>query len=154
MPEAQSALNWSDLAQTRVGEVEPPKFIPDGHYQSLITGAGKVDNRGKNKTLVITFPIKLTEPLSDVDDEAFAASDGFKASGYELDFWLTPASLYRFTEFGKALGASEDMSIPEMAEFLANCGEPFCVEVSSGISEKNRPYLNIDNPTPLSEYTA
>lgn len=155
MAEQAATLNWSDLASTRVGEVEPPKFIPDGHYQALITGAGKVDNRGKNKTLVITFPIRLTEPLSDVDEEAFAQSDGFKANGYELDFWLTPASLYRFTEFGKALGASEDMSIPEMAEFLANSGEPFAVQVSSGVSDKtNRPYLNIDNPIPLSEYTA
>lgn len=148
------ALNWNDLANTRVGEVEPPKLIPPGHYQALITGPGKVENLGKKKTLVITFPMKLTEPMSDVDAEAFAASDGFKKDGYDLQFWLTPASLYRFTEFGKTLGASEDQSIPEMAEHLATCGEAFIIEARQEPNEKNpkQNFLRLDNPIALSEY--
>ena len=146
-------MNWNDLANTRVGEVEPPKHIPDGHYQGLITGVGKVENKGKNKTLVITYPIKLTEPLDDVDSEAFASSDGFK-SGYEVQFWLTPASLFRFTDFGKALGASEDLSVPEMAEYLATCGEAFIIQAKSEADERNpkRVYLRLDNPMSLAEY--
>lgn len=149
-----AALNWNELANTRVGEVEPPKLIPVGHYQALITGPGKVENKGKKNTLVITFPMKLTEALNDVDAEAFAASDGFKPDGYDLQFWLTPASLYRFTEFGKALGASEDQSIPEMAEFLATCGEAFVIEARHEPNEKNpkQVFLRLDNPVGLSEY--
>jgi hypothetical protein len=153
MPDAP--MNWNDLAGTRVGEVEPPKHIPGGHYMSLIVGAGKVENKGKNKTLVITYPIKLTEPLEDVDMEAFQASDGFK-DGYDLSFWLTPASLYRFTEFGKALGASDDLSVPEMAEYLATCGEAFVIQAKQEADEKNpkRIYLRFDNPTSLAEHEA
>lgn len=148
-------LNWNDLANTRVGEVEPPKLIPVGHYQGHIKGAVKVENKGKKKTLCATFPIVLTEPLSDVDEEAFSESDGFRKDGYELQFWLTPASLFRFTEFGKALGASEDMSIPEMAEFLADCGESFAIQASHRQDEQhpNRVYLDLDNPIALADYT-
>lgn len=150
---AQAPMNWNDLAGTRVGEVEPPKHIPDGHYMALIAGIGKVENKGKNKTLVITYPIKLTEPLDDVDREAFDNSDGFK-EGYELQFWLTPASLYRFTDFGKSLGASDDLSIPEMAEFLATCGEAFIIQASTQADEKNpkRKFLRLDNPMSVAEY--
>ena len=145
-------LDWNSLAQTKVGEVEPPKSIPNGHYSALITGAGKVDNVGQNKTLAITFPIRLNEPMTDVDSEEFAASDGFNSKGYELTFYLTPNSLYRFTEFGRALGASEDMSIPEMAEYLATSGEEFVVEVGRGTSKKGREFMTIDNPIPLSQF--
>jgi hypothetical protein len=152
MPEQQAVLNWSELGNTRVGEVEPPKQIPVGHYSSVITGAGKVDNVGQNKTLCITYPIRLNEPMSDVDADEFAASDGFSKGGYELSFYLTPASLYRYTEFGKALGASDDMSVPEMSEFLANCGEEFVVEVSLGTSKKGRQFLQIDNPISMAAY--
>lgn len=148
-------LNWNDLANTKIGEVEPPKGIPEGHYSALITGIGKVENKGQKKTLCITFPIRLNEPMSDVDSEAFAASDGFRDNGYELQFWLTPNSLYRFTEFGKAMGASEDQSIPEMAEYLATCGEEFVVTVKNEASQKdaNRTFMRIDDPIPLSAFT-
>lgn len=154
MTTEQAPLNWNDLANTRVDEVEPPKIIPPGHYQAIITGAGKVDNKGKNKTLVITYPMKLIEPLTDVDAEAFAASDGLKPDGYELNFWLTPASLYRFTEFGKALGASGDLSVPEMGEYLATCGEAFAISATHRTDDKNpkRVFLQLDNPIALSEY--
>lgn len=150
----QEVLNWNDLANTRVGEVEPPKGIPDGHYSAIITGAAKVDNVGQKKTLCATFPCRLNEPMSDVDAEAFAASDGFKKDGYELQFYLTPASLYRFTEFGKAMGGSDDMSVQELAEYLASCGNEFVVTAKQQQSKSNanRSFLVLDDPIPLSAF--
>lgn len=146
------ALNWNDLADTRVGEVEPPKGLPDGHYAAIITGAGKTDNVGQNKTLLINFPVRLNEPMDDVDSQAFADSDGLEGREDELTFWLTPKSLYRFTEFGKALGASDEMSIPELAEYLATCGEQFVVEGKNATSKNGKPYFSIDNPIPMSAF--
>ena len=150
----EAPLNWNELANTKVGEVEPPKMIPAGHYVGVIAGAAKVENKGQKKTLCATFPIRLNEPLDDVDPEEFAASDGFHKNGYELNFWLTPNSLYRFTEFGKGMGASDDYSVPEMAEFLATCGEPLVVSVTHGTSAKNptRTFMQIDDPIPLSVF--
>jgi hypothetical protein len=146
-------LNWSDLANTRVGEVEPPKQIPPGHYSAVITGPAKIDNVGQNKTLCATFPIRLNEPMSDVDADEFDASDGFSKNGYELTFYLTPASLYRFTEFVKALDGSDDMTVQEGAEHLATCGEEFVVEATMGTSRKGRQFLQIDNPISMAAYT-
>ena len=148
----QETLNWNDLATTRVGDVEPPKMIPPGHYQAVITGPAKVENKGQKKTLCATFPIRLSEPLTDVDAEAFAESDGFSPKGYELQFWLTPNSLFRFTEFGKALGCSDEASVPEMAEYLATAGEAFAVTVKHGTSQAGRSFLQIDDPIALSQY--
>lgn len=152
MPQDEAPLNWGDLANTRVGEVEPPKNIPIGHYSGVITGEAKIENVGQNKTLCATFPLRLDEPMSDVSSEDFAASDGFNKGGYELSFYLTPKSLFRFTEFGKGMGGSDDMNVQELAEFLATCGEALVVEVTEGTSRKGRTYLNIDNPVPLSQY--
>ena len=92
--------------------------------------------------------------MDDVDADEFQASDGFNAKGYNLDFWLTPASLYRFTEFGKAMGGTDDMTVLELAEYLATCGEALVVAVGHRPDEKNpeRVYLDIDNPVPLSAY--
>ena len=149
------AMRWGDLAQTKVGDVEAPKSIPDGHYMALITGRGEVGNRGKKKNLRIAYPMKLTEPMDDVDSDDFAASDGFKDS-YILEFWLTADSLYRFTDFGKGMGASEDYSVPEMAEWLASCGEPFVIKATNEPSSRNpeRSFLNLDDPIPLSIFQA
>jgi len=145
-------LDWASLGQTRVGEVEAPKGIPDGHYSAIIVGNGKTDNVGQNKTLIINFPIRLNEPLTDVDSEAFAASDGLEGRKDELTFWLTPKALYRFTEFGKAMGASEDMTVQEMAEYLATCGNEFAVTAKNAVSKNGKPYLQIDDPIPLSAF--
>lgn len=154
MADTAEVLNWNDLANIRVGEVEPPKGIPDGHYSALIVGNAKIENKGQKKTLCATFPIRLNEPLSDVDEEAFAESDGFRKDGYELQFWLTPSSLYRFTEFGKAMGGSDDATVQELAEYLADCGEAFVVTVKHEASQKDpsRQFMRIDDPIPLSAF--
>lgn len=148
----EETLNWGDLANTRVGEIEPPKNIPNGHYSAVITGQGKTDNVGQNKTLVIVFPVRLNEAMDDVDQEAFAASDGFRPKGYEISFYLTSQSLYRFAEFGKGMGASNDMNVQELAEYLATCGEEFVVEVSEQTGRRGGKFLQLDNPVPMSTY--
>jgi hypothetical protein len=147
-------MNWNDLANTRVGEVEPPKLLPAGHYAAIITGPGKVENKGQKQTLCVTYPIQLTEPLADVDAEAFASSDGFKQGGYELNFWITPNSLFRFTEFGKALGASDDLSVPEMSEHISSSGEAFAIRVKHEPAKDNpsRVFIRLEVPIALSVF--
>ena len=147
-------LSWSALANTRVGDVVPPKNIPDGHYMAVITGAPKVENKGQKKTLNASFPLRLTEPMDDVDADAFTASDGFKAGGYNLDFWLTPNSLFMYTGFAESMGAPAEASIPESAEYLASCGEPLVVKVRNDPNPNNpqQTFLRIENPMSLAAF--
>lgn len=150
---AEQALNWNELANTRVGEVERPPLKPAGHYTAVITGRGEASNSKKKGTLMLTFPIQVQEPMDDVDAEELAAAGGANFKG-EITFFLTPNSLYRFTEFGKGLGASDDLNIPELAEWLADSGEPFVVEARHEAAQDNpeRVFMRLDNPTPLSQY--
>lgn len=145
-------MQWSDLANTKVGEVEKPKLIPEGHYVGNITGAPKVGNVGQKQNLAAQYPVRLSEPLDDVDAEAFAESSGFSQQGYNFTFWLTPDALWRFTDFGKALNASDEMSVPEMAEMIATSGEPIVFKVTQGTSKKGAPIVNLDEAIPLSLY--
>lgn len=149
----EEKLSFADLASTRVGDVQPPKAIPDGHYVGVITGKGKIEEAGKKKNLAATFPVRLQEPLDDVDAEALAASDGFQGKDYRVTWWLTPAALFMFTEFGKAMGASDESTVIEMAEHIAQSGEPIVFQVKTGAGENGRPgFTNLDNPMPLAQY--
>lgn len=147
------ALNWSDLANTKVGSVERPPIKPAGHYVAVINGRGENGQSAKKGTLFITFPIMLTEGLNDVSESELTASGGLPFNS-ELTFYLTPNSIWRFTEFGKALGASDDLNVLELAEWMADSGESFVVELNHQPNERNpeRPYVRVDNPMPLSVY--
>lgn len=146
------SLDWNELANTTLDEVERPKAIPIGHYVGVISGAGVPGKRGQNQTSIIDFPVRLTEPTSDVDQEAFEASSGFRSSGYKVTFWMTPAALYRYTEFAKGMGAPGGISIPEAAEYLATCGEPFVVSVTNREDGKGGVFVDLDDPVPLSVF--
>lgn len=152
---AEETLNWNDLAQTRVGDVERPPLKPAGHYTAVISGRGEATNSPKKGTLMLTFPVQVQEAMQDVDADELQAAGGPNFKG-QVTFFLTPNSLYRFTEFGKGLGASDDLNIMELAEWIASSGEAFVVEARHESSDQNpdRVFLRLDNPTPLSQYQA
>lgn len=156
MSDTEEKLNWSDLAQTRVGDVEAPPLLPAGHYQALITGQPKADKSSKKQTLYYEFPVRLTEPMDDVDQDALEAAGGLngKNGEHKLTFYLSPKSLFMFTEFGQGMGASDDLNIPEMAAWLAECGEPLVVTGKHEPNERNpeRPFFRIDGAIPLSKF--
>lgn len=147
------ALNWNDLADTKLGDVERPPLKPAGHYVALITGRAEQGSSSKKGTLFLKFPINVTEPTSDVDAEELANAGGcpFKSN---VTFYITPDAMWRFTEFAKAMGASDDSNILESAEWLAGCGEPFVVSARHEPNEQNpdQPFLRIDNPIAMSDW--
>lgn len=147
-------LNWETLGQTAIGDVERPPVRPIGHYQAIINGRGKQDASPKKGTLFIEFPCQVIEALEDVDEEELQAAGGVNFSG-RITFWLTNNSLYRFTDFGRGMGASDELNVLELAEWLATCGEPFVVQGSHELNDKNPeapPRFKLDNPIPLSKW--
>lgn len=146
-------MDWNELANTNIADVERPPVRPAGHYSAIISGIGEQGASSKKGTLFIKFPIQVQEALEDVDAAELAASGGanFKS---DLTFYLTQNSLYRFTEFGKGMGASDDLNVLELAEWLASCGEPFVVEGRHEISDKNpdQTFFRTDNAIPLSTW--
>jgi hypothetical protein len=141
--------NFADLANVRVGDVEPPKAIPPGHYKAIFTGLMK-PHKAKSGNQAMRFPFKLIEAGDDVDPELLEAAGGLPDKEFSLDFWMSPDARYRFTDFGKAMGHSDDLNLIELAEALGTGGEPFMIECSLQDNEKDpsKPYTRFDNPTP------
>lgn len=141
---------FSDLANTKLGEVEPPKNVPTGHYQAIFTGMWK-EHKAKSGNTAARFPMKLVAPGDDVDAEELSAAGGIPDKNYTFDFWMSPDALYRFTDFAKAMGHSDQLGLVEALEAVATSGDPFLIEVTHQPDQNNpeKVYMRFDNPTPI-----
>lgn len=144
-------ISWESLGNTALGEVERPPLKPPGHYVALIAGRAEQGASSKKGTLYLQFPITVQSALDDVDVEELEGAGGpqFKSN---ITFYITPNALWRFTEFAKSMGASDEMNVLQAAEFLAGCGEPFVIKARHEPSEQNpeQVFLRLDDPIPLS----
>lgn len=150
---ADEKFSWNDLASTKVGEVERPPLRPQGHYVGVITGRPETGESSRKGTLFATFPVQVNEALDDVDADELSAAGGASFKG-EITFWLSPKALWMFTEFGKQMGASDELNVMELAEWLAECGEPIVFNGTHEPNEKNpeRPFFRLQNPVPLASF--
>lgn len=140
-------MSFADLAQTRVGDVERPKPLPEGHYQGVMTGPFK-EHKAKSGNFAARFQFKITAPGEDIDADELAASGGIPDKEFTVDYWMSPDARWRFTEFGKSMGGSDSMNLIELAEHIATCGEPFTFEVKHRPNERDPkapPYMDFDN---------
>lgn len=142
-------MSFSELAQVQVGTVERPKPIPVGHYTAVITGPAK-EHKAKSGNLALRFPFKLTEAGDDVDAEQLEASGGLPEKEFYIDFWMSPDARWRFTEFGKAIGAvNDEMNLIEAAEAVAGSVTPFSIEAKQETAQDDpeKVFTRFDNPT-------
>lgn len=142
-------VNFADLANVKVGEVEAPKPIPEGHYTAQITGP-MTQHKAKSGNVAMRFPFKLVAPGDDVDADALEAAGGLPDKEFNLDFWMSPDARFRFTDFGKAMGATDDLNLLELAEWLVAEGKPFTIEAKQETSDRdpNKTFTRFDNPAP------
>lgn len=140
--------SFAELANVRVGDVEPPKALPEGHYTAQFTGPMK-EHKAKSGNLAMRFPIKLIAAGDDVDAEELEIAGGLPDKEYAIDFWMSPDARFRFTDFGKAMGASDDLNLIELAGWLIEEGQPFTVEVKreQNKDDPEKFFTRIDNPT-------
>jgi hypothetical protein len=142
-------MNFSELAQVKVGEVEPPKCLPEGHYIAQITGPMK-QHKAQSGNVAMRFPFKLVGAGDDVDAGQLETAGGLPDKEFNMDFWMSPDARFRFTDFGKAQGASDDLNLIELAEWLVGEGnKPFLIQNKPRQSQDNPElfYNNFDNPT-------
>jgi hypothetical protein len=140
--------NFAELAQVRVGDVEKPKPLPEGHYIAQFTQPMK-QHSAKSGNVAMRFAFKLIGASEDVDQDELAAAGGLPDKEFNLDFWMSPDARYRFTDFGKAMGAGEDLNLIELASWLIEENKPFLIQ-SKQEADRNDPekvYTRFDNPT-------
>jgi len=149
--------SWADLNNTKVGEVKAPSLLPVGHYMGLITGQPETGNSAKKQTPFVTFQVKLTEALGDVDQDELNALEGNPLDKTrDLTYYLSPNALFMLTDLVKSLGGSDQMTIMESIEWLAGVGEPIVVQITHEPNERNpeRPFVRINNAVAATAYEA
>jgi hypothetical protein len=143
---------FDDLANTKLNDVERPKNIPEGHYLAMFGGMW-AENKAKTGNVSARFPLRLVAPQDDVDAEELAQAGGLPAQDkqkYTFDFWLSPESLYRFTEFAKAMGVPDSMNLVEALEHVGTSGDTFVITVKHRPDPRNpeNVYLDFSQPVP------
>jgi len=149
-------VNFSDLAQVRVGDVERPKPYPEGMYLAKISGP-MTQHKARSGNVAMRFPCSIIGPDPNDDElaQTLAEQGGLKEkAGFNLDFWMSPDARFRFTDFGKAQGASDDLNLMELAEWLVGEGnKPFLIRNKHRPDEDNPEvvYNNFDSPVAVEE---
>lgn len=157
MNQQSAKLSWADLNQTQIGDVKAPPLLPIGHYASLIVGQYETGNSEKKGTPFVTFEVKLTEALGDVDAEELAAIEGSPFDKTrEATYYLTANSLFILTDLAKALGGSDALTVMQAIEHIQTCGEPLAAQIIHEPNDRNpeRPFVKIGGLVALREYEA
>ena len=95
------STNFQSLLAIQVDSIEKPKPIPAGIYAGVLLGY-ELKEIGKNATPGVTFSIRGTAPISDVDEAAFQEAGGMETLAkrkLEFTFYLTQDSQHRLKTF-------------------------------------------------------
>lgn len=123
-----ATVNFSDLSNVKLKDATPPPLIPEGWYQGQITGLMKQRN-AKSGNLGLEFPFILAAALDDVDAEALEAAGGLPKKTFSYTWWMSEEARFRFADFGRSLGKSDDLGIVELAEEIGSEMPVFKVQV-------------------------
>lgn len=134
-------------------EIKPPIQLPVGGYVGIATKREFDKAKNEKASPLVRFEVVATEPLPDVDEDAFALATDEARGGKKLadnpqrlEFWLTPDAVYRLKEFGEehcGIDQSEASNLAELIELII--GRPFVFVLEQQPNKKNpeRPYINI-----------
>lgn len=111
-----STSTFRELLSQPTDKVERPRALADGHYYGFI----KDHEFGTSRQKQTPFVAFILTPSEETTDVAEGANAGIDLSKREMrkTLYITPASLYRLTDFldqsmGKETGRSFDERIPE-----------------------------------------
>lgn len=114
--------NLTSILDRAPSEVEKPKPLPVGTYNTVLVGLPREDKSAKKQTPFIEFTHKFISAGEDVDSEELAAALGDRALAdvtMKNVFYLTEGSAWRLKEFLRDCGfdvESGDASMREMCE--------------------------------------
>lgn len=96
------AVNFKDLLQKPMDEIERPKPIPAGNY-ALRTGNYEFGESAQKKTPYVRYALNIVGPGPDIDPSDLEGVD-LRKKKLRFDFYITPDSEYRIKNFAKTCG--------------------------------------------------
>src|SRR5215472_12966577 len=102
-----SDATFGSILDMPASEVERPKPLPSGTYQSVVDGPHRTGNSSQKGTEFVELSLKPMAALEDVDEEALEAAltsaDGsvkpLSDKRIRATFYLTPDSMFRLKDF-------------------------------------------------------
>jgi hypothetical protein len=111
-------VNFEDILDTQADTVEKPKPMPQGSYVGLIV-SHELGKSAKKQTPYVRYMVRPVEPMDDVDTELLEEVTNWQQKTLRLDFYLTPDSLFRLTNFFEQLGI--DTAGRSVRELIPEC---------------------------------
>ncbi len=121
----QTNTSFSELLNKAPSEVERPKPLPTGTYNTMIEGLPRYDKSSKKQTQFVEFTHKMLSAGDDVDpDNLKEVLNGKPLQEIRMKntFYLTENSLWRLKDFLGHLGYdvdASDVTLQEMVEDTA-----------------------------------
>ena len=116
-----SDVNFTDLLNTPIDQIERPKALPVGTYICLIDGMYEVGKAGKNNTNYIDFNFRPLQAMADVNQQQLEEALGERALSdkrFRYRIFVTRDSRWKLKEFllehcGIGMKANMNEMLPE-----------------------------------------
>lgn len=117
----QPSATFDAILDTPATEVERPKPLPVGTYDTVIKGMPEHGESAQKKTPFVRFTHQIVAAHEDVDAAELEAMGGIADKTIRNTYYTTPTSLYRLTDFLEALGLDmEGKSIRQLLDETPN----------------------------------
>lgn len=131
-------MSFKDLLDMPLDQVEKPPLIPQGSYDSVVSGVEKVTSSQK-KTDGMRVKVRLNSPREDVDAELLQDPKIVeRINKFEggQDFWITADALHRLKEFLEAI-LGDDANGKSVSQCLAILQDRPCIAVIKHLPNKD-----------------
>ena len=83
-------MNFEDIANSKMSEIEAPTVLPEGTYLAKVAKPYEESQRGEDdKFTVITFPCEILEAGDQIKDpEALEAYGDPAGKSFRIEFWF------------------------------------------------------------------
>lgn len=135
--------DFRTLLGVKTDEVERPRPLAAGHYIGII----KNFELGQSAQKQTPYVRVLFTPQEETTDVASGANDGMDLPSKEVrrDFYLTPASLYRLSDFLDAvLGPVQGRSFDERLPDIRGAKVIFLVKATPSRNDPKEIYNEVD----------
>lgn len=144
--------SFSPILGMKSSEAKAPPPMPVGTYVWVTKGLPRFDKSTKKGTPFAEFTVTCLGALDDVDQEALAASGGFKDKVKTMTYYLTEKSAFMLRDFlVDDLGIDDDDGDAELEKLIdQSAGKQFLGHIKHEPSQDGkRVYDNIDATAPI-----
>ena len=147
-------VDFSDILNKRVEDIESPKPLPPGTYRGMITAPPAMDeferkeeNGSTTKIPVAVLSIAIQEPTDGVDEDLLAQAGGVRARNgkpkeVQMRYYLEEESLHRVKKLLRSCGI-EAASLGEGFQELAGREVLVDLQVQPGRNDPDETYQRV-----------